>query len=158
MFARASGHTFGTSTQGLLRLRMRSRLYHESSKHSTLSMRQSRPAIKTSRALIASHKTAVPKHVANLWHNINSSLQDCHRLVEDLEQLVKAVIGKKKSDSGFRLASNLETFRKQLRKHSREVDFDKLYGRLNTFQNTLQLMLDLVVLWVLVSYAPGLQR
>ncbi len=102
-----------------------------------------------------SHKTAVPKHAANLWRNINSSLQDCRRLIEDLEQLVEAIIGKEKSDSGFRLASNLETFRKQLRKQSREADFDKLYGRLITFQNTLQLMLDLVILWVLSPMRPA---
>ena len=102
-----------------------------------------------------SHKTAVPKHAANLWHNLNSSLQDCRRLVEDLEQLVKAIIGRRTSDSGFRLTSNFETFRKRLRKQSREGDFDKLHGRLNTFQNTLQLMLDLVILWVLLAMRPA---
>ena len=93
-----------------------------------------------------SPSTAVPKHATNLWHELNSNLQNCRRLVEELEQLVTAVIGKGKSDSAFRLASNFETFRKQLRKQSREGDFDKLYGRLNTFQNTLQLLLDLVIL------------
>ena len=102
-----------------------------------------------------SHEAAVPKQAANLWHNINSSLQDCRRLVEDLEQLVKAIIHREKQDSAFRLANKFESFRKQLRKQSRERDFDKLYGRLNTFHNTLQLMLDLVILWVLLAMCPA---
>ena len=98
-----------------------------------------------------SHKVDVPQQAAKLWHNIHSSLQDCRRVVEDLEQLVKYIIGKEKSDSGSRLTSKFESFRKQLRKLSSEGDFDKLYSRLNTFQNTLQLMLDLVILWVLIA-------
>ncbi len=96
-----------------------------------------------------SHEAAFPKQAANLWHNINSSLQDCRLIVEDLEQLIKATIGKETSDRGSRLASKVQSFRKQLRKQSREGDFDKLHSRLNTFQNTLQLMLDLVILWAL---------
>lgn len=102
-----------------------------------------------------SHEAAVPKQAANLWHNINSSLQDCRRLVEDLEQLVKAIIHKENSDSGFRLGSKFDSFRKQLRKQFREGDFDKLYSRLNKFHNTLQLMLDLVVLWILLAMRPA---
>ena len=95
-----------------------------------------------------SHEAAVPKQAAELWHNINSSLQDCRRIVEDLEQLVKYIIGKEKSDSGSKLVSKFEGFRKQLRKQSREGDFDKLYSRLNIFHNTLQLLLHAVILWV----------
>ena len=93
-----------------------------------------------------SHEAAVPKQAANLWHNINLSLQDCRRLVKDLEQLVKAIIHEENPDSAFRLANKFESFRKQLRKRSREGDFDKLHGRLNTFHNTIQLILDLVIL------------
>lgn len=104
-----------------------------------------------------SHDAAVPQQAAKLWHNINSSLQDCRQLVEDLEQLVKYIIGKEKSDSGSRLVSKFESFRKQLRKQSRDGDFDKLYSRLNTFHNTLQLMLDLVILWVSVDAFPAKQ-
>ena len=102
-----------------------------------------------------SHDATVPTQAAKLWQNISSSLQDCRRIVEDLEQLVKYIIGREKSDSGSRIVSKFESFRMQLRKQSREGDFDKLFSRLNTFHNTLQLMLDLVILWVSRAASPA---
>ena len=83
---------------------------------------------------------------ANLWRNIRSNLHDCRIIVEDLEQLVIVILGKETQDKGSRFSRKLDGFRKQLRKQSKEGDFNKLHSRLNTYQNTLQLMLDLVIL------------
>lgn len=83
---------------------------------------------------------------SNLWRNIRSNLHDCRIIVEDLEQLVTVILGKETQDKGSRFSRKLDGFKKQLRKQSKEGDFNKLHSRLNTYQNTLQLMLDLVIL------------
>ena len=94
---------------------------------------------------------AVPAEVANLWRNIRSNLQDCRIIVEDLEQLVKNIVGKEPQDKPSKVERKFDGFRKQLRKQSKEGDLNKLQSRLNTYQNTLQLMLDLVILSVSFS-------
>jgi hypothetical protein len=88
----------------------------------------------------------IPNEVADLWGNIRSNLQDCRIIVEDLEQLVISIVGQERRDKSSRFASKLDGFRKQLRKQSKEGDFNKLRSRLHTYQSTLQLMLDLVLL------------
>ena len=93
-----------------------------------------------------SQEAALSNQAANLWHNISSNLKDCRTIVEELELLVRAIIGKERPDKGPIVARRFDGFRKQLRKQSKEGDFDKLRSRLDTYQSTLQLMLDLVIL------------
>lgn len=95
------------------------------------------------------------KQVSNYWRNIRSNLQDCRLIVEELEKLVQSIAGK---DAGKELAKEdwtltrkLGGFRKQLKKQSKDGDFTRLQSRLKTYYNTLQLNLDLIILYVRYS-------
>lgn len=85
------------------------------------------------------------KHVGRLWRNVSSNLESCRLIVEDLEVLVKEIIGKEPPKDESKIMRKFEGFRKQLRKQSREGDFNKLQSRLITYHNTIQLMLDLII-------------
>ena len=85
------------------------------------------------------------KHVERLWRNVSSNLESCRRIVEDLEVLIKEIVGKEPPKDDSRIMRKFGGFRKQLRKQSREGDFNKLQTRLNTYYNTIQLMLDLII-------------
>ena len=88
----------------------------------------------------------VSKQVGTLWRNIRSSLQDCRLIVEELEKLVQSIAGKERPTDQSRLSMKLEGFRKQLRRQSSEGDFLRLQSRLEAYHNSLQLMLDLIIL------------
>ena len=83
---------------------------------------------------------------ASLWSNVRSFLQECCLNVEKLESLVIVIVGKRPKDESSRLARKLGGFRQQLKKQSKEEDFEKLYDRLNRSQNSLQLMLQLIAM------------
>ena len=96
------------------------------------------------------------KHVERLWRNVSSNLESCRLIVEELEALVKGIIGKgppkdddskssESKSSPSKVSRKLGGFMKQLRKQSRERDFHKLRNRLTTHYNTIQLMLDLII-------------
>ena len=93
-----------------------------------------------------SAENPAPKEVAKLWRDINSNLEDCCIIVKDLEDLVKAVVGKQIQDGGPKWKRKLGDFRKQLRKQSKESQFERLSERIHTYHTALQLMLDLVIL------------
>lgn len=85
------------------------------------------------------------KHVERLWRNVCSNLENCRLVVEELETLVKGIVGKVPPKDESRIMRKLGSFRMQLRKQSREGDFNKLQTRLTTYYNTIQLMLDLII-------------
>ena len=85
------------------------------------------------------------KHVERLWRNVSSNLENCRLVVEELEALIKAVVGKEPPKDGSKMMRELGGFRKQLRMQSRGVEFNKLQSRLTTYYNTIQLMLDLII-------------
>ena len=105
------------------------------------------------------------KHVGMLWRNVSSNLESCRLIVEELEALVKGIIGKgplkdetktsesksseskssESKSSESKLSRKLGGFMKQLRKQSKEGDFHKLRSRLTTYYNTIQLMLELII-------------
>lgn len=85
------------------------------------------------------------KHVERLWRNVSSNLESCRLIVEDLEVLVEEIIGKEPPKNESKIMRKFGGFRKQLRKQSREGDFNKLQKRLNTYYSTIQLMLDLII-------------
>lgn len=85
------------------------------------------------------------KHVDRLWQNVSSNLESCRLVVEELEALVEGIIGKESRKDVSKIMRKLGGFKKQLRKQSKEDDFEKLHGRLTTYHNTIQLMLDLII-------------
>ena len=85
------------------------------------------------------------KHVERLWRSVNSNLESCRLIVEELEALVREIVGKEPPKDQSKILRKLGAFKMQLRNQSREIDFDKLKSRLNTYQNTIQLMLDLII-------------
>ena len=105
------------------------------------------------------------KRVERLWRNVSSNLESCQLIVEELEALVKGIIGKEppkdeskiseSKSSESKISRKLGGFMKQLRKQSREGDFHKLRSRLTTHYNTIQLMLDLIIWSVDVFVGRG---
>lgn len=85
------------------------------------------------------------KHVERLWRNVSSNLQNCRPIVEELEALVRGIIGKEPPKDESTIMRKLGGFKKQLRKQAREGDFNKLQTRLSTCYNTIQLTLDLII-------------
>lgn len=92
-----------------------------------------------------SAKIESSKHVERLWRNVSSNLESCRLIVEELEALVKTIVGKEPSKDESKIMRKLGTFKMQLRKQSREGEFSKLQSRLTTYYNTIQLMLDLII-------------
>ena len=97
------------------------------------------------------------KHVERLWRNVSSNLGNCQSVLEDLEALVKAVVGKEAPKDESKIMRKVGDFRKQLRKQSRESDFNKLQGRLTTYYNTIQLMLELII-WSTVLFLMSVTK
>ena len=95
------------------------------------------------------------KHIEKLWGNVSSNLGNCQLVLEELEVLVKAVIGKEAPKDESKIMRNVGRFRKQLRKQSREGDFNKLQGRLTTYHNTIQLMLELII-WSTILFRKSM--
>ena len=85
------------------------------------------------------------EHLDRLWRNVSSNLASCRLVVEELEALVMEIVGREPSKDQSKFMRKLGGFRKQLRKQSREGDFDKLQSRLANYHNTIQLMLDLII-------------
>lgn len=92
------------------------------------------------------------KHVERLWRNVSSSLKNCRLIVEELEALVKGIVGKAPPKDDTKIMRKLGGFKKQLRKQSSEGDFSKLQTRLTTYYNEIQLMLDLII-WYAYCFA-----
>ena len=76
-------------------------------------------------------------HVGNLWRNTAGNLRDCRATVEKLAVLVKEIIGKDSNKTG-----KFQDFRKQLRKQSRDPEYNQLRHLLVLNQGGLQLMLS----------------
>ena len=84
------------------------------------------------------------KHVGRLWRNVSSNLKTCRLIVEELEVLTAGIVGKPRKDES-KFMKKLGSFQKELRRQSREDDFDKLQTRLNNCYNSIQLMFDLII-------------
>ena len=97
------------------------------------------------------------KHIERLWQNVSSNLGNCQSVLEELEVLVKAVVGKEAPKDESKIMKKVGGFRKQLRKQSRESDFNKLQGRLTTYYNTIQLMLELII-WSTILLHKSMAR
>ena len=97
------------------------------------------------------------KHVERLWRNLSSNLRNCQLVLEELEVLVRAVVGKQVPKDESKIMRKFSGFRKQLRKQSRESEFNKLQGRLTTYYNTIQLMLDLII-WSTIMFRKSMTR
>ena len=97
------------------------------------------------------------KHIERLWRNVSSNLGNCQLVLEELEVLVKAVVGKAAPKDESKIMKKGGGFRKQFRKQSRESDFNKLQGRLTTYYNTIQLMLELII-WATILLHKSMTR
>ena len=102
-------------------------------------------------------RTDSSKHIERLWRNVSSNLGNCQVVLEELEALVKAVVGKEAPKDESKIMRKIGGFRKQLRKQSRENDFNKLQGRLTTYYNTIQLMLELII-WLKSLFCKSMIR
>ena len=85
------------------------------------------------------------KHVERLWQNVSSNLKGCRSIVEELEVLTTGIVGRKPREDESKFMRKLGRFKKELRKQSKEDDFDKLQTRLNNYYNSIQLMFDLII-------------
>ena len=85
------------------------------------------------------------KHVERLWRNVSSNLKTCRLIVEELEVLTAGIVGKKPQKDESKFMKKLGSFQKELRRQSREDDFDKLQTRLNNCYTSIQLMFDLII-------------
>lgn len=92
------------------------------------------------------------EHVDRLWRNVSSNLESCRLVVEELEALVTSIVGREPPKDEHKILRKLDGFKKQLRKQSREGDFDRLRRRLSTYHRTIQLMLDLII-WLAHCFA-----
>ena len=105
---------------------------------------------------------AQSKLIETLWRNIATNLQDCQRLVKELEELVKNIIGKEVSNERSEITKKLDGFRKQLRRESKEGDFTNLRARLQIYLSALQPMLDIIILYAFLDRvyikAPDISR
>ncbi len=93
------------------------------------------------------------KHMERLWRNVSSNLEDCRVIVEELEALVKGIVGKEPLKDESKFMRTIDGFKKQVKKQSKAGDFNKLQTRLITYYNTIQLMLDLII-WS-VKFSAG---
>lgn len=80
--------------------------------------------------------------VEGLWRNIGSNLQNCRALVERLEIWVKEIVGKE----GPKIVRKLDGFRKQMRKQSKNEDFQQLRLQIANHQCALQILLSALTL------------
>ena len=85
------------------------------------------------------------KHVERLWRNVSSNLKTCRLIVEELEVLTAGIVGRRPRKDESKFMKKLVSFQKELRRQSREDDFDKLQTRLNNCYNSIQLMFDLII-------------
>lgn len=85
------------------------------------------------------------KHMETFWRNVSSNLASCRLIVEDLEVLVEGIMGTEPPKNESKIMKKFGGFRKQLRKQSREGEFDKLQNRLSTYYNAIQLMLKMII-------------
>ena len=85
------------------------------------------------------------KHVERLWRNVSSNVKTCRLIVEELEVLTAAIVGRKPRKDESNFMKKLGSFQKELRRQSKEDDFDKLQTRLNNCYNSIQLMFDLII-------------
>lgn len=85
------------------------------------------------------------KHVERLWRNVSSNLKTCRLIVEELEVLTAGIVGRKPRKDESKFKKKFGSFQKELRRQSREDDFDKLQTRLNNCYNSIQLMFDLII-------------
>lgn len=73
-----------------------------------------------------------------LWQNTGKLLQDCRKIVDGLEALLRQIIG----SEGPKIFRKLDGFRKQLRRQQKTEDFNSLRAQLQTSQVALQLLLS----------------
>ena len=74
---------------------------------------------------------------AGLWRATGSALKECQRTLDELESLVKKVVGDGES-------STIEKLRRYFRKLSKENDLLQLWQRLNRGHQLLQILLTAI--------------
>ena len=90
-------------------------------------------------------KVETSKHVERLWRNVSSNLKTCRLIVEELEVLTTGIVGRNPQKDESKFIKKLSSFQKELRRQSREDDFEKLQTRLSNCYNSIQLMFDLII-------------
>ncbi|KAL6720967.1 hypothetical protein ACLMJK_000067 [Lecanora helva] len=85
------------------------------------------------------------KQISNLWREIASNIADSRQIVEELEILVKLIVGKESTTDSSTFTAKINRYRKQLRRESKEDGFFKLQSRLKTYYSALQLRLSLII-------------
>lgn len=80
--------------------------------------------------------------IEGLWRNIGGNLWSCRALVERLEVHMKEIVGKE----GPKVIGKLDGLRKQMRKQSKNEDFQQLRLQLASNQNALQISLSALTL------------
>lgn len=76
--------------------------------------------------------------IQTLWETVAANVQQCKATVDELERLLKEIVGK---GGNTKVSGKVDGIRKQLRKESKDPDFPQIRQRLSNFQGSLQLLL-----------------
>ena len=79
--------------------------------------------------------TDLQQNLSAHWRATNDTLSGCQNIVEQLETLLKSIVGTENH-------GKLGKFRKWLKYESKEQDFDELRTKLQTRQNALQIIIE----------------
>lgn len=81
--------------------------------------------------------TADAGYKKDLWRNTGNTLTECRAIVEKLDVLLREIVGKE----GPKVLGRLDGFRKQMRKQSKNQEFNRLRNELSINHDTLQVLL-----------------
>jgi len=96
------------------------------------------------------------RRIESLWQNVGTLVRDCHKTVEELENILLEIIGKTPSISklGDRLGGKIDHLKKSMRMEKKDDDVKKVHMRLLNYQNSLQVLLLALSLYVGLPPAP----
>jgi hypothetical protein len=100
-------------------------------------------------ALLPNTSLADSVRVENLWRNVATLLKNCQTTVEELEGLVKEIIGKGGSPKA---TGKIDSLKKTIRKGKKDDEIKELRLKLMNYQNSLQVLLTAINLLVYPMY------
>jgi hypothetical protein len=85
------------------------------------------------------------RRIESLWQNVGTLVKDCHKTVEELENVLLEIIGKTPSTTsrlGDRLGGKIDHLKKSMRMEKKHDEVKNIQMRLLNYQNSLQILLS----------------
>jgi hypothetical protein len=79
------------------------------------------------------------RRIESLWQNVGTLVRDCHKTVEELENILLEIIGKTPSTISKlsdRLGGKIDHLKKSMRMEKKDDDFKKVHMRLLNYQSS----------------------